>query len=261
MSGNGALGGKTALVCGSTGGIGKTIALAFARAGADVAVNGRRTEAGAGVVGQIEALGRRGMFVRADLTDYGQVKGMADEVLSRWGRIDVLVANGAAEQPPPLFFHETDPSLYPEYMKTYLYTRLYPVRAVLDSMKERNGGSIVIATSEAGRAPTPGESLIGAAAAGLVMSTKVLAREFSRWRIRVNAIGITVTADTPAYERTVALPGSIGKIFRKAVEGIPLWPIGADDVAELALFLASDRLSGRITGQTVSISGGLTFPG
>lgn len=254
------LAGKTALVCGSSGGIGRSIALMYARAGADVAVHGRNREAGAGVVAQIEAWGRQGIFLQADLTDFAQVKKMVDEVLARWGKIDILVANGAAEQPPPLFFHETDPFLYPEYMKTYLYTRLYPIRAALDSMKDRRAGTIVIATSEAGRVPTPGESLIGAAAAGLVMTTKVLAREFSRWRIRVNAIGITVTENTPAYERTIALPGSIGKIFRKAVEGIPFWPITADDVAELALYLAAD-VSGRITGQTVSISGGLTFPG
>ena len=252
--------GKTALVCGATGGIGRVIALRLARAGADVAVNGRNPVAGAGAVAEIEARGRKGMFLPADLTDYQQVKDMVEQVRSKWGMIDVLIASGAAEHPPPQFFHETDPALYPEYMKTYLYTRLYPVRAVLDSMKERKAGSIVITTSEAGRVPTPGESLIGAAGAGLVMATKVLAREFSRWQIRVNAIGITVTENTPAYNRSIALPGSLGKIFQRAVEGIPFWPITTDDVADLALFLAAD-VSGRITGQAVSITGGLTFPG
>jgi 3-oxoacyl-[acyl-carrier protein] reductase len=256
----GDLEGKAALVCGSTNGIGRTIAERFARAGADVVIHGRNPKMGEEAVRAIESSGRRALFLKADLKEFAQVRELVGEVLKRWGKIDILVANGAAESPPPKFFHETDPETYADYMDAYMFTRLYPIKAVLDHMKARRQGKIIIATSDAGRTPTPGESLIGAAAAGLVMTTKVLAKEFSRWKIHVNAIGITVTEDTPAFERTILLEGSVGKIFRKAVEKTPFWPITAGDVSELALFLAGGG-SDRITGQTFSVNGGLSFPG
>ena len=101
--------------------------------------------------------------------------------------------------------------------------------------------------------------MVGAAAAGLVLITKVLAREFSRWKIHVNTICTTVTVDTPGYERAVA-GDSTGKIFQRAAERMPFWPLTPTDLADLALFLASSD-SDRITGQIISINGGLSFPG
>jgi len=254
------LAGKVALVCGSTSGIGRTIAEKFARRGADVVVHGRNPEAGEEVVRTIEGCGRKSLFLKADLSVFGETRGMVEEILERWGRIDILVGNGAAEFPPPRFFHETEPELFAEYMKMHMFTRLYPVKAVLGHMKERQRGKIILLTSDGGRIPTPGEALIGAAAAGLVMATKVMAKEFSRWNIRVNAIGLTVTADTPMYVRTTRLEGSLGKMFRMAAENTPFWPITAEDIAEVALFLAGGG-SDRITGQTISVNGGLSFPG
>jgi 3-oxoacyl-[acyl-carrier protein] reductase len=252
--------GKTALVCGSTNGIGRTVAERFARAGADVVINGRNRAAGEEAVSAVEALGRKAMFMKADLLDHSQVRVMVEETLARWGRIDILVANGAAVYPPPKFFHETDPGIYADYMHAYMFTRLYPINAVLGHMKERRQGKIIITTSDAGRTPTPGESLIGAASAGIVMATKVMAKEFSRWKINVNTVGITVTEDTPAYEQNVRPEGPVGGVFRKAVERTPFWPITAEDVSALILFLAGGG-SDRITGQTFSVNGGLSFPG
>lgn len=252
--------GKVALVCGSTSGIGRTIAETFARAGADIVVHGRNPKAGEEAAMTIEGYGRRALFLKADLSDFGEVREMVEEILGTWGRIDILVANGAAEYTPPKFFHDTEPELFAEYMKMLMFTRLYAVKAVLEHMRERKQGKIILLTSDGGRIPTVGESLIGAAAAGLVMATKVLAKEFSRWNIHVNAIGITVTSDTPMYHLTTRMEGSLGKMFRKAVEKTPFWPIMAEDIAELALFLAGGG-SDRITGQTMSVNGGLSFPG
>jgi len=250
--------GKVAFITGSTQGIGKAIALKLAENGADVAINGRNPEPAAAVREQVTKLGRRCLFEQGDIFVYEDMKRAVDDILARWGGIDILVASGGAGYPPAGLFHEIPPELYLDYFRTRLVSRLYPVRAVLDHMREKNRGKIIIITTDAGRVPTPGESLIGAAAAGLVLMTKVLAREFSRWRVHINTICVTVTVDTPGYER--ALKGGMGKIFERAAQRMPFWPLTSNDVAELALFLASED-SDRITGQIFSINGGLSFPG
>lgn len=256
---NADLSGKIAIVGGSTRGIGKATAIKFAQNGADVVINGRNTQSGLEAVKDIENLGRRSLFKQADLTKYVEVKEMIDDVVKKWGKIDIVVANGASEYPPTKFFHEIEPDIYPEFMKTRMFTRLHMIKAVLDHMMERKEGKIIIVATDAGRVPTPGESVNGAAAAGLVLLTKVLAREFARWKIHVNIICTTVTVDTPGYERALKQE-STGKIFQKAAERVPFWPLVPNDLAELALFLASED-SDRITGQIFSLNGGLSFPG
>ncbi len=251
--------GKVALLTASSQGIGKAIALKLAENGADVVINARNPEPALEVVKKIEGMGRRSIFEKADLTSYEEVRRMVEDILDKWGRIDILVASGGAGYPPARFFHETPPQLYDDYFRDKLFTRLYAIRAVLDHMKERQKGKIILISTDAGRVPTPGESMIGAPAAGLVLLTKTLAREFARWKLHINIICLTVISDTPGYERAIRHV-STGKIFQKAAQRIPFWPITTKDVAELALFLASED-SDRITGQIFSISGGLSFPG
>ena len=252
------LAGKVAIVTGSSQGIGRAIALKLAESGADVVINGRHPEAGQEVVSQVRALGRRCTFHQADICDYAQVKGMVDQTVREWGRLDIMVGCGGPGYPPAQLFHETDPQAYLEYFRNRLFPRLYAIRAALEPMKEGGQGKIVLISTDAGRVPTPGESLIGAAAAGLVLMTKALAREFSRWKVHINTICITVTIDTPGFER--ARKGGMGKIFERAAQRMPFWPLKPDDIAEMALFLASPE-SDRITGQIISINGGLAFPG
>ena len=84
------LAGKVALVCGSTRGIGRTVAETFASAGADVVVHGRNPKAGEEAARTIEGYGRRALFLTADLSDFGQVREMVEKVLGTWGRIDIL---------------------------------------------------------------------------------------------------------------------------------------------------------------------------
>ena len=199
------LSGKIALIGGSTKGIGKAIAVKLAENGADIVINGRNPELGLKVVTEIEEMGRRAIFQRADLTNYEEVKGMVDTTLERWETLDIVVANGASDYPSPKFFYETEPDLYPEFIKTRMFTRLYMIRAVLDHMRQKQEGKIIMVSTDAGRIPTPGESLLGAAAAGIVHLTKVLAREFSRWKIHINTICTTVTIDTPGYERALKM--------------------------------------------------------
>jgi 3-oxoacyl-[acyl-carrier protein] reductase len=252
------LNGKAALVTGSTEGIGKAIALKLAENGADVAINGRNPERSREVYELISNFGRRCIFSRGDILIYEDIKRAVDDILVQWGKIDILVVSGSAGYPPPRLFHEISPELYLEYLRTRLISRLFPIRAVLNHMQERGTGKIIIITTDAGRVPTPGESLIGAGAAGVVLITKVLAQELSRWKIHINTICVTITVDTPGYEK--ALQSGMGKIFEKAAQRMPFWPLKPNDVAELALFLASED-SDRITGQIFSINGGLSFPG
>lgn len=253
------LSGKIAMITGSTEGIGKAIALKLAENGADVVINGRHPEAAAEVIREVEKRGRRCIFEKADVNIYDEVKKMADNVLNRWGTIDIMVASGATGDPPPLFFHEIDPATYADYFRTRTLTRLYCIKAVLDHMRERQKGKIILITTDAGRIATPGESLNGGAAAALVLMTKALAGEFGRWKIHINTIATTTVMDTPGLEYAKKLD-STGKIFERIAKRMPFWPLQSSDLAEMALFLASED-SDRITGQIFSINGGLSFPG
>ena len=249
---------KSAFVAGSSQGIGKAIALKLAENGADVVINGRTPAPGLETVRQIQNMGRRSLFEKADITSYKEVKKAVEDVLSKWGNIDILVATGAGGDPPPRLFNKTDPELYIDYLKTRMLCRLYCVRAVIDHMIEKQAGKIIIISTDAGRVPTTGESLIGAAAAGINLATKVLAKELSKWHIHINTICTTVTANTKGYEKV--LSGEMAGIFEKAARAMPFWPLKPEDIAELALFLASPD-SDRITGQIFSINCGLSFPG
>jgi 3-oxoacyl-[acyl-carrier protein] reductase len=255
------LSGKVALVTGSTKGIGRAVALTLARNGADVVLNGRNLEHAQPVLDEIRGMGRQSWFEEADIWDYQEVRRMVDRTVQRSGRVDILVASGAGGGAPPEFFNKIDPELYVDTVRSHLLSRLYCVRAVLDHMTERQKGKIIMITTDAGRTPTPRESLIGGAAAGLVLMTKVIAQETARWQIRINTICTTVTKDTPGYDYAMADPTShIYRIFKKAEEKMPFGMNRPDDIAQLALFLASED-SNQITGQVFSVSGGLSFPG
>jgi len=255
------LSGKVALVTGSSKGIGRAIAVRFAENGASVVINARTPGPALEVVERVRALGREAHFEPADLYNYQDVKRMVDSAVQKLGHIDILVANGAAAGPPPQPFHEIDPKSYGDCVSSHLFTRLHVVRAALDHMMARQSGKIIMVTTDAGRTPTRGESLIGGAAAAVVLMTKVLAQELARWKIRVNTICTTVTKDTPGYDTATSQQDThLANLFKKAEERMPFGMNKPDDIAQLALFLASED-SNQITGQIFSISGGLSFPG
>ena len=141
-----------------------------------------------------------------------------------------------------------------------LYPRIYPVHAAIDALKESQG-AIVMITTDAARFPTPGEGVIGAVGASIVLLTKTLAKELSRSKVRVNAVAMTLTSDTPAWDRIFAEENFQNRLFSKALEKFPFGRApNAEEVARLAVFLASAD-AGQVTGQTVSINGGLSFGG
>ncbi len=249
------------MVTGSGRGIGRAIAVRLAENGASLVINSRTPGPALELVEQVRAMGREAVFEPADLFVYQDVKRLFENAVRRFGRVDIAVATGAAAGPPPQPFHQIDPALYVDCISSHLFTRLYVVRAALDDMMARQSGKIILVTTDAGRTPTRGESLIGGAAAAVVLMTKALAMELARSRIRINTICTTVTKDTPGYDMATLAQGSrMAEIFKKAEERMPFGMNRPDDIAHMALFLASDE-SNQITGQTFSITGGLTFPG
>jgi 3-oxoacyl-[acyl-carrier protein] reductase len=253
--------GRVAFVVGSSAGVGKAIAVKLATNGADIALNGRNPTSATKVRKQIEKLGRRVIFEKADMMNYQDIKQAMDNAIVKLGKIDILVANGGTTSADFIvdFFEKTDPASYLLFAESNWLCRLYCVRAVLDHMIERRTGKIVIITTDAGRWPTPAECLAGATGAGVVMATKVLAQELARWQIRVNAICLPPIKDTPGFDHATQCSPSLAYVFDKALKKQP-FPVTVEDIATAALFFASDD-SNAITGQILSVNGGLCFPG
>jgi 3-oxoacyl-[acyl-carrier protein] reductase len=127
-------------------------------------------------------------------------------------------------------------------------------------MRDR-GGAVVMLGTDAGRHPTPGESMVGVVGAGVIVLTKVLAKEFSRWKIRVNSVAMTLTSDTPSWDRIFSGKSFQSDLFAKAVRKFPSGrPPKAEEVARIAVFLASEQTV-QVTGQTISVNGGLSYGG
>lgn len=252
--------GQTAVVTGSTSGIGRAIAEELASHGAHVVINGRSPERGDPVVTALEDGGGSAEFRAADINDYDQVKRLVEGVVADNSGIDILVPNGAAiSAPAPDFFRGTDPEDLLAFAESMFANRLYVIKAALEPMIEDGGGRIVSIGADAGRWPTPGETGPGSASAALMMATKVLAWELGRWDITVNAVSISVTEDTPAL-KWVLEESPAALVFKEAMER-QQFEVTAADVAQTVAFLAGASSGGATTGQLISVNGGVSFPG
>ena len=253
--------GKVALVTGGTRGIGFRIAEALAEKGARVTVNGRSAEHGEEALSRLSRVSPHVAFEAGECGDYAAIARVVERTVSRTGGLDIVVSAGAAGTLGPTPFAEMTPEQIESGFRSRFFPRIYPVHASLPALRARGAGSIVMVTTDAARHPTPGESVIGAVGAGIVLMTKALAREFARWHIRVNAVALTLTSDTPGWDRIFSKPGFENRLFSKALERFPGGRAPtAEEVAQVAAFLASD-LALQVTGQTVSVNGGLSFGG
>ncbi|MDE3074052.1 MAG: SDR family oxidoreductase [Chloroflexota bacterium] len=249
---------------GGTRGIGRAIALKLTEAGANVIIQGRDQQAADEVIAASEKLGPRPEFVAANMYDYADVKRLMETAVERFGKLDIAVANGGTAIPRADLFQDIAPDRLVAYFESRVYHRIFAIHAAFPLMKARGYGKIICTTTDAGRVPTPGESMIGAAAASLIFLTRALAREFVRWGVRINTISTTLTADTPPYdnyrrERDRGSDAVIVKAFRKIEEKSPFGLNKPEDLADLALYLASPG-SDRLTGATISVTGGISFP-
>lgn len=243
--------GKVAFVTGAGRGMGAAIAARLTEEGARVAVTDLDAATAAATAA---ALGDSALGLHVDVTDRGSVEAGVGEAEQALGPIDVLVNNAGWERIAP--FLDTDEDLWDRLIEINLKGPLRCARAVLPGMVERQSGRVVNISSDAGRVGSTGESVYSAAKAGIIGFTKTLAREMARHNITANVICPGPT-DTPLLSE--AMGEGNDQLVESLKRGIPMRRLGRpDDVAGAVAFLASDD-AGFITGQTLSVSGGLTM--
>ncbi len=251
--------GKAAIVTGAGSGIGRAIATRLGAEGIVVGVFDINASAGAGVTSVIEAAGGKAFFVGCDVTDYARVTAAVAEFESKAGRpTDILVNNAGWDTPIP--FLKTDEAFWKKVTAINWFGPLHMTHAVAQGMADRKSGRIVNIASDAGRVGSTGEVVYSGCKGATIAFAKALAREVARSNVTINTICPGPT-DTPAMAAFVGTGDQGQKIRDSMVRGVPLGRIGQpDDYPGLVAFLASDDAA-FMTGQTISVSGGLTMHG
>lgn len=243
--------GKVALVTGGGRGLGRTLAIGLANAGADVAVTGRSPEPLASVVTEIEAVGRTASAQVADVTEPDAIGPMVDEVVARHGAIDILVNNAAIKIAQNVL--DVTAQAWDDVLTTNLRGPVLVAQAVGRHMIERGSGKIVNVASTYAQVAAPGRASYAASKGGLLQLTRVMAVEWAPLGVNVNAVGPTAI-ETPMNEQFFADP----EWRRRALEKIPAGRFcEPDDVVGAVVFLAS-AASDMVHGQLILVDGGLT---
>lgn len=247
----GVLEGRTALVTGAARGIGRAIALAFAREGADVAINDyKHLEEAREVVRQIEAGGRRALAVEADVSQEEPVRAMVERVLDAFGRIDILVNNAGIATLARV--EQMDVALWDQMIAVHLRGTFLVTRLVLPGMLEHGDGRIINISSQIAQIGRERFAHYAAAKAGIIGFTKSLAREVCRHGVLVNCIA-------PGPIRTDLVPDTPELPGQPPVDSsgpLPLRRSGEpEEVAPTAVFLASNAAT-YYCGQTLGPNGG-----
>jgi 2-hydroxycyclohexanecarboxyl-CoA dehydrogenase len=249
---------KVAIVTGTSRGIGRAVALAFAREGVDLLLVGRSEADLNRVAEEVRSEGRKCLVAVADVSKEDDVKRAVDAAREEFGKIDILVNNAGWDIAKP--FLQSDPELWDKIIAINLRGPLNLHKAVLPHIIAAGGGKVINVASDAGRVGSSGESVYSACKGGLIAFSKTLAREHARDNIRINVVcpGPTDTA----LLRSFVGDGEYGqKIYDGLKKAIPLKRLGQpDDIAGMIAFLASDDAD-FMTGQVISISGGLTMHG
>jgi NAD(P)-dependent dehydrogenase (short-subunit alcohol dehydrogenase family) len=240
---------KIALVTGGGRGLGRAIALAFADAGAHVAVASRTREQLGEVAQEIRSRNRRGVAIEVDVTDSKSVAQMVETARKEFGRVDILVNSAGAGWASRMV--DTSDDVWKLLIDTNLTGTFYCCRDVARLMIEQKSGSIINLASVAGVKGPPGLGAYAASKGGVIMLTRVLALETVRHNVRVNAIA-------PGYFRTDMNAAILDdpEMGPKIVGRIPMRRVGRpEEIGPLAVYLASDQAS-YVTGEVYFISGG-----
>ena len=245
--------GKVAAVVGGASGVGAEVAKLIASQGGEVVILDIQEALARSVAEEIRGLGGTASVVRVDVTSPDSVKSALDATLARHDQIDVLATTVGWNVHS--FFMDQSEDLWEKILQINLMGQVRLVHAFLPTMKANGGGSIVVVSSDAGRVGTNGETIYAAAKAGVIGFTKSLAREVTRFGIRINCVSPGPT-DTPLFRTATA---SQPKIADAMVKLIPMKRMAkAEEQANVIAFLASNGAS-YITGQTLSVNGGLNM--
>jgi len=249
--------GKTAIVTGGAQGIGKAVGLRLARDGANIGILDIKNDVAGSTAKEVEDLGVKSTAIECDVTDYDKVKEAVAKVHQSYGSIDILVNNAGIDKAQ--FFVDTDQALWETIINVNYRSFLNATHACVPYMMEQKSGNIVSLGSDAGRIGNPGEVLYCGTKAAIMASSKALARELARHNIRVNCVS-PGPVHTDLWDRLHE--GEKGKKVTEAViRAIPLRRLGTpEDVADVVAFFVSDD-SRYLTGQVLSIDGGLTMIG
>ena len=245
--------GKVVLVTGGGSGIGAAIAMAFGDQGARVAIHyhGSEWQAISNLVERISAAGGEAFSIQADFHSSHAVADTIASVVAHYGQLDILV-NNAGSMVARRRLEEVDDDFVAEVFSLNAHSVIAACRAALPIFTRQGGGCIINLSSISARTGgSPGSSVYSAAKAFVSTLTRSLARELADRRIRVNAIS-PGTIDTAFHAQF-----SSREKLEKTRAGIPLQRLGAaGDCAGTALYLASESLSGYVTGQVIEVNGG-----
>ncbi|MGH6776685.1 MAG: 2-hydroxycyclohexanecarboxyl-CoA dehydrogenase [Bradyrhizobium sp.] len=250
--------GRTVIVTGGGGGIGGATCRRFAREGGRLAVFDIDLDAAERIAASIRSDGGAAQAFRCDITDRNSIDAAVAAAESRIGPIDVLVNNAGWDIFRP--FTKTEPAQWDRLVAINLIGALHMHHAVLPGMVARKAGRIVNISSDAARVGSSGEAVYAACKGGIVAFSKTIAREHARHGITVNVVcpGPTDTALFADYKQGAGNPEKLEEAFKRS---IPLGRIGRpEDLPGAILFFASDDAA-YVTGQVLSVSGGLTMNG
>ena len=239
---------KIAIITGASRGIGRAIALTFARNGASLVINGTKRELLQDLAGEIRHLGRECLVQAGDVSDPDTAQKLAEDAIRAFGRIDILVNNAGVMMRSSTL--ETEVEDWQRILNVNLSGTFYCCKAVLPYMIKQKYGKIVNISSTRGKAPHPNASpAYGASKAGIIYLTRHLALEMAKYNICVNAV-------CPGPIETEMVSTWDDEYRAQVISKIPLGRLGTpEEVANVVLFLASD-MSSFITGEAINVNGG-----
>ncbi len=246
---------KVAIVTGAAQGIGRAIATRLAEEGAKVAIADIQADAAAAAAREIVAVGGTAIAVKLDVTSLDSAMAAVQKVVADCGGIDILVNNAGWDKLEP--FIQSAPETWDKVIAINFRGVIHLCKAVIPQLPARGGGKIVSIASDAGRVGSLGEAVYSGCKAGIIGFSKTLARELARNNINVNVV-------CPGPTETALLHGVMDtqpKVLEAMKRGIPMRRLGQpQDLAGAVAFLASADAD-YVTGQVISVSGGLTMAG